>query len=111
MSFKSSMLATGRFLRVLDEDNVISLTNLAVMLVIFKLAITPSLSMPEIGALLLGLFNYSYKRYVRAKEPKPEVIVKGHRKELNDLKSATSDLRDKVGQISAALSIRPPRRS
>jgi len=109
VSFKQSMFAIGRFFRLLDDSNVISLTNIALMIVIGKLAVTPSLSIPEIGALLLGLLNYSYKRYIRYKEPKPEVIASKQKSEIKELRDVTDSLKDKIGKISAALSIMPRR--
>lgn len=109
MLFKQNMFAVGRFFRLLDDNNVVSLTNIALMIVIGKLAITPSMAIPEIGALMLGVLNYSYKRYIRHKEPKPEVMAKKQKSEIKELRDVTDSLKDKIGKISAALSIMPRR--
>lgn len=109
MSFKQKAFAVGRFFRVLDDDNVVSLTNVALMIVLAKLVMVPSVSVVEVGTLLLGLFNYSYKRYIKFREPKPEELTKRHKSQLGEMEKVVTELRDKVGQISTVLSLRPRR--
>ncbi len=53
----------------------LSLTNLAVMVCIVKIAIAPQISIPEIGALLLSLLNYGHKRFETNKVIKAELAA------------------------------------
>jgi len=56
------------FLRIVDETKErLSLTNIALILGMIKIAITPALSMQDISLVLLPLFNYAHKRFVEKK--------------------------------------------
>lgn len=54
------------FLNLLDSDGNLSITNVAVIVCVTKLAIAPEFSIAEVGALLCSLLNYSHKRYVNS---------------------------------------------
>lgn len=61
------------FFRVIDaHDGMVSLTNLAVLIVLIKLAIVPSTTVMDIGTLLVALTNYTGKKLINKQEP--EVI-------------------------------------
>jgi hypothetical protein len=49
-------------LSLLDREGNLSLTSIAVLVVLVKLVLTPSVSLPETGALLLVLANYAHRR-------------------------------------------------
>lgn len=54
--------------RIVDaHDGRVSLTSIALMLILFKLAIVPVTSIADVGALLLGFLAYEAKR--RANRP------------------------------------------
>ena len=56
------------FLRVTDENNNLSLTNLAVILMLTKIMTTPALSMQDIAIAAVPLMNYAYKRKISSEQ-------------------------------------------
>ena len=56
------------YLRINDSNNMISLTNIAMMLVIYKIAVTPAVSFQDITALAIGIMGYQVKRIVEGKK-------------------------------------------
>jgi hypothetical protein len=52
------------FLRITDENGQLSLTQLALWVVLIKLAIMPTTSLADLGALLVGLANYTGKKII-----------------------------------------------
>ena len=50
------------FLNLLDSEGKLSITNIAVIIILIKLALSPSASITEAGTLLLVLANYALKR-------------------------------------------------
>lgn len=54
------------YLRINDSNNMVSLTNIAMILVIYKVAVTPAVSFQDITALFLGIAGYQTKRIVES---------------------------------------------
>ena len=52
------------YLRINDEKGLVSLTNIAMILVIYKIAMTPAVSFQDITALALGIIGYQSKRVI-----------------------------------------------
>lgn len=52
------------YCRVNDENGMISLTNIAMIIVIYKLATTPVVSFQDITALAIGVIGYQAKRAI-----------------------------------------------
>lgn len=52
------------YLRINDEKGLVSLTNIAMILVIYKVAVTPAVSFQDITALFIGIMGYQAKRVV-----------------------------------------------
>ena len=50
------------FLRITDDSNRLSITNITVMLMMYKIISTPALSMQDIAIAIVPLFNYAYKK-------------------------------------------------
>ena len=76
------------FLNLTDAAGKLSITNLAVLICLVKLAISPSASITEAGALLAALVNYGHKRAINA-TPEP---------------ADTSAIDSKVEEIQATVS-------
>lgn len=55
-----------RVIRVFDEKNQISLSNLAVWVVVVRLAASPNLDFVGVAALFTSLASYQGKRYLRS---------------------------------------------
>lgn len=51
-----------KFLNLTDRQGNLSITNIAVIVCITKIAIAPTFTITEVGALMLSLFNYAHKR-------------------------------------------------
>ena len=53
------------FFRVVDPfDNNISITNIALIITLYKLATVEQASMVDVGAVMVSLSNYGYKKYL-----------------------------------------------
>lgn len=104
---KEGFFKVGQFLRLIDENRVLSITNIALWVIIAKIAAVQEASMTDIAALLTVVFNYAYKRYVKAKEPKEEdtALVK-YDKKLEDFQSQLKDVKDKIGEVAFAAGFR-----
>ncbi len=65
MSLKSKLLKFGQFVKVIDYDKTLSLTNLAVWVVLVKLATAKEAISPiDIGALIGTLLPYQAKKLI-----------------------------------------------
>ena len=51
-------------LRITDEKGLLSLTNITMMIVMYKIAVIPVLSVGDLTALALGVFSYQAKRII-----------------------------------------------
>ena len=90
-----------RFLNLLDKDNNLSISNIAVCIVLFKLAIAPSLSLIDAGTLLVTLMNYAHKRHSVAKTVKQ--TNEFEQATINKLKEFESKLSDNESNVAAAM--------
>ena len=56
-----------KYLRINDEKNMISLTNTAMILILYKIAMTPAVSFTDITALAIAVLGYQGKRIIESK--------------------------------------------
>lgn len=61
---KEALNKVLKYLRINDEKGMVSLTNIAMILVIYKIAVTPVVSFEDITALALGVLGYQAKRVI-----------------------------------------------
>jgi hypothetical protein len=59
------LLRILRFLNIVDEQDRLSITNLAVYIALAKLALTPATPM-DMGVLFTSLLNYAHKRHTNS---------------------------------------------
>lgn len=53
------------FFRIVDPfDKNVSITNIALILTLYKLAVTESTSLVDVGAVMVSLSNYSIKKFI-----------------------------------------------
>lgn len=52
------------FLNLLDSEGNLSITNVAVLVCVSKMALSAQFSGGEVGALVATLLNYAHKRFV-----------------------------------------------
>lgn len=86
------------FLRILDENALLSLTNIAVIVVLVKLAVADYLDFEAVAALLAVLSGYSYKRFVN-KDRKPVE---------NNAENRLSEIEDKLSRVAMAVGFKKP---
>lgn len=64
---KQKLLDILIFLRICDEhDNSLSITNLAMFVVLYKLAVVTNTSVIDLGTLLVALGGYNLKKFINA---------------------------------------------
>ena len=56
------MIKILKFLRLADENNVLSITNIFMFIMMYKIYSTPALSMHDISVVFIAIANYSYKK-------------------------------------------------
>lgn len=105
--FKPTLQKSLKFLRLTDENQVLSLTQIAFWVLIIKIALSVSPTLPEIAALLTVILNYSYKRYTLSKK---EETSSEQDSKINALEEMVKELKDKVGKVSASLGMVTRRR-
>lgn len=87
------------FFRFLDENGTLSLSNIAVMVILVKLAIAPVLDFTEVAALLGVLSTYSFKRYTQRKAAiRDEKLAK-------DLEAWQHKVQSQVDRVTMAVGI------
>lgn len=70
---QKTLLKYLTFFRIIDpKDQLISLTNVALMVVLGKLVYVPSVSATEIGALFVSLLAYSSKKMINRRIKKDQ---------------------------------------
>jgi hypothetical protein len=57
-----------KYLRINDEKGLISLTNVAMILALYKLAITPALNIQDLTMLFVAVLGYQVKRVIGSKK-------------------------------------------
>lgn len=62
-----------RFLNLVDRSCNLSITNIALIVLLVKLAIAPTFTLPEVAAFFLALLNYGHKRHETNKAIAQEV--------------------------------------
>jgi hypothetical protein len=109
---KAPLLRLLTFLRLVDEhDRVVSLTSVCLWVVVGKLALTPSPTLPDIAALLLPLLASAHKRHLGGKLKQAgesvasavqaaETAAKG----AEEVKGALSAVQDQLAKHAETLS-------
>jgi hypothetical protein len=104
-----SIKKTANFFSLLDSEGRLSITNVAVIIVLAKLAISPSASITEAGSLLVVLANYAHKRITnnQASDKTEDVqnqinsAINLNSKQLESLESKVSALAISAGMKSS----------
>ena len=56
-----------KYIRINDEKSRISLTNIAMILVLYKLAVTETSSIQDLTALFIAVLGYQSKRFMESR--------------------------------------------
>lgn len=65
---KEAAQKVARYFRITDEQGLVSLTNVTMLIVMYKVMMTPAVSMQDLTALALGIFGYQAKRAIEGKK-------------------------------------------
>ena len=107
---KKFFLRTLEFFRLIDKNSNLSLSNVAVMVLIFKIAYAATIDWTAVAGLMLALLNYSYKRHNESKTPKvddsvlQEAIIE-IKDDIAKVKKIADDAKDKASKIAIASGI------
>lgn len=61
---KNKILSILSFFRITDENQKISITNIFMFIIMYKLMETKALSMEDISLFLVAITNYNYKKHI-----------------------------------------------
>ncbi len=84
---KKQVMRALQFLRIVDEKNNLSITNLAIMITLGAMLMRPEIQAMDIGALVAALVAYQAKRFTGVAAPENE---------NEDIKKIVADLQSKV---------------
>lgn len=84
------------FLRITDEDGVLSITHIACWVVLVKIAMEPSPSIAEMGGLLVSLAMYYGKKHLTKAKLK---LNQEQAEQVAKLQEQVKTLIDKTGAI------------
>lgn len=82
------------FFRLVDEQKQLSISNIAVMLLLGKIMLDPTLNLSGVAAILTALSAYNYKRYLSSVKPNTQLD------KLEELDEKVSRIEFKVGMRS-----------
>jgi len=85
-----TFLAITRFLRLSDDQDRLSLTNIAIMLTLGRLLFVDQVSIEALGTFLTAAVGYNVKRFAPKDDSPEETEVATMRKELDRLTTAVS---------------------
>lgn len=90
------------FLRIIDpHDGQISLTNVALIVVLIKIAASASFSMVDAGALFVTLLSYQGKKIINKDKEEDTVKIEDAVRSATDAMTVVGDLIKKVDELSS----------
>lgn len=92
------MKAVADFLNLLDNSGKLSITNLAVYVVLAKLIYVVNPGLAETGALVATLLSYAHKRHTNAASSESDIDVE------SQIADATKSLTEQVTELSSQVS-------
>lgn len=63
-----NFISIGKFIRLLDEEGNLSITNVAAIAILAKVVTSPTVEVESLIAFSLTLLNYGHKRAVKGKK-------------------------------------------
>ena len=99
-----ALLHVGRFLRLIDERYIcLSITNIACLVIIVKLAAASQPSIADLGGLFIALLAYTGKKQLNKDQAKTDDT---QAQAVADLKVKVSEIGDRIGGIAAMVGIK-----
>lgn len=103
----------GKFFRVIDGYGRLSLTNIAVIVVLYKLGTSPSTNITEVGTLFIAMATYAFKKREEPASSRQEKFGEVAERASNDvarltashmdLEKMVSEVRDQVAKVGLAV--------
>lgn len=90
-----SMQQVLTFFNMTDREGNLSITNIAMIVLIAKIALAPAVSIAEVAAFFIALLNYSHKRYEASKAANAEVVT------IDESRAAVSEMATKLTEIES----------
>ena len=98
------LLKIGRFFRIIDEqDSMLSITNIACIVIVVKLALAAQPSVADLGGLLIALLAYYGKKQITKRHAQ---LNADQSKVISDLQTKLKEVGDKIGGIAAMVGIK-----
>lgn len=102
-----------KFFNLVDRAGDLSITNIAVIVMVVKMAVAPQFTITECGALLVTLLNYGHKRYQSSKVEKetvkaPEVNLQPVLEQIQSVESqlaAVQKVAEEAGEKASKLAL------
>ena len=96
----------GRFFRIVDESSImLSITNIAVYVILVKIALNPNPSITEMGGLFITLAGYYGKKHFNKDKAK---ITDENKAAIEDLKTKLQNVENKASGVAAMVGMRGP---
>lgn len=90
------------FLRIIDpHDGQVSLTNVALIVVLIKIAASASFSMVDAGALFVTLLSYQGKKIINKDKQEDAVKIEDAVKSASDAMTLVGDLIKRVDELGS----------
>lgn len=88
------------FLRLIDENKTLSISNLAVITILVKLAVQPCFDLAGAAVLLTAIGNYAFKSYNRPRRTEgAEEAVQKLTEEVKRVSSSVEKLKMRAGFV------------
>lgn len=100
---KNFLKGTLYFLRLTDDDGLLSITHIACIVVLIKVALAPEPSIADMGALLITLALYYGKKVSGEKKLK---LSSDGSKAITDMQSKMQQVQDKLAGVAAQVGFR-----
>ena len=94
------------FLRLIDEhDHQVSLTNVALIVTLVKLALAPQASITDVAAVFLSLAAYTGKKIIN-KQPEVKSEVPQADPKMTEIQADVQNLKDKFSSLSMTVGLK-----
>ena len=96
-----------KFLNLIDQQGRLSITNVAVIILLAKIAIAPSIDWAVISGLLVTMINYSHKRYESNKVIPANVDSDVLKQTIEEVRKVAEEAKDKASKAAIAVGFKP----
>jgi len=93
------------FLRLTDDDGLLSITHIACIIVLVKIALNPNPSIIDMGSLLVTLSLYYGKQHLNKSK---QGITDENKQAIEDIKVQVQGIKDKTAGMAARIGLTAP---